>query len=92
MRHEFSRVPQEFPEDSTRCGRLMTRRSGFPGEMNGVVPPGTPLKLVPFEYRDVRLLPGRRQRRMLSARDYYLSVNEDDFLHGFRAAAGLSLS
>jgi uncharacterized protein len=46
-------------------------------------------KLEPFHDRGVRLLKSRWQEQYRSARDFYLSVSEDDILNGFRAAAAL---
>jgi DUF1680 family protein len=45
--------------------------------------------LEPFDYRGVRLLQSRWRDQYLSARDYYFAVDNDDILHGWRAAAGL---
>ena len=45
--------------------------------------------LQPFDYRGVRLLPGRWQAQFQAARDYYLGVADEDILCGFRHAAGL---
>ncbi len=42
----------------------------------------------PFEYQSVHLEPSRWQRQMAAARAFYLSVPDDDILHGFRRAAG----
>jgi DUF1680 family protein len=47
------------------------------------------LQLEAFDYRGVRLLESRWLNQFKSARDYYLSVSDDDILHGYRAAAGL---
>jgi len=47
-------------------------------------------KLEAMNYRGVRLGKSRWQEQYRSARDFYLSVSEDDILQGFRAAAGLS--
>ncbi|MBN2181353.1 MAG: glycoside hydrolase family 127 protein [Sedimentisphaerales bacterium] len=46
--------------------------------------------LNPFDYRGVKLGPSRWQKQYASARDFYLSVSNDDILHGFRLAAGLN--
>lgn len=43
----------------------------------------------PFDYRGVRLLESRWSAQFREARDYYLSVPDDDILHGYRKAAGL---
>lgn len=53
------------------------------GEMKGKT------VLRPFDYKYVALRPSRWQKQYQSARDYYLSVSDDDILHGFRRAAGL---
>ncbi len=42
-----------------------------------------------FDYDGVRLLPGRWRQQVLTAREFYLGLSNDDILHGFRAAAGL---
>ena len=42
-----------------------------------------------FDFDGVRLGPGRWQRQYQSGRDYYLSIPDDNVLHGCRAAAGL---
>lgn len=47
------------------------------------------LLLEPFDYDGVVLHESRWRTQMLSARDYYLSVSDDDILHGYREAAGL---
>ena len=46
--------------------------------------------LSPFDYEGVLLLPSRWQQQFASGCDYYLNVSDDDILHGFRKAAGLS--
>lgn len=46
-------------------------------------------KLQAFDYEGVQLLESRWQKQFQSARDYYLSVSDDDILHGYRSAAGL---
>jgi DUF1680 family protein len=47
------------------------------------------LKLQPFDYQGVKLLPSRWQAQFQSARDFYLNVSNDDILHAYRAAANL---
>ena len=47
------------------------------------------IKIEPFEYRGVRLRESRQLDQFLSAREFYLGLNEDDVLKGFRAAVGL---
>ena len=51
-------------------------------------PPKAPAKLEAFDYRDVRLLPGRFRSQVEAGRDFYFSVPDDDILHGFLVAAG----
>ena len=48
------------------------------------------LKIEAFDYRGVKLLASRWQKQFQAARDFWLGLPEDDILHGFRAAAGLS--
>ncbi|MBN1359749.1 MAG: glycoside hydrolase family 127 protein [Sedimentisphaerales bacterium] len=48
------------------------------------------IMLRPFDYRGVKLGRSRWQQQYASARDFYLSVSNDDILHGFRRAAGLN--
>ena len=45
-------------------------------------------KLEAFDYEGVRLLPSRWQSQVQAGRDFYARVDDDDILHGFRAAAG----
>lgn len=47
------------------------------------------VKVEPFDYAGVRLRESRWLRQYQTARDYYLSVSDDDILHGFRKAAGM---
>ncbi len=42
-----------------------------------------------FDFAGVKLRPSRWQRQYADARDFYLSLSNDDILHGFRAEAGL---
>lgn len=46
-------------------------------------------KIEAFDYRSVRLRPGRWKEQVEQARDYYLAISNDDILHGYRHAAGL---
>jgi hypothetical protein len=46
-------------------------------------------KLSAFDLREVRLLPGPLLRQYERTRDFYLNVNNDDILKGFREFAGL---
>jgi hypothetical protein len=46
-------------------------------------------RVEPFDYQGVRLLPSRWLEQVERNRSYYLSLTNDDILHGFRAAAGL---
>ena len=48
------------------------------------------LKIEAFDYRGVKLAASRWQKQFQAARDFWLGLPEDDILHGFRAAAGLS--
>jgi DUF1680 family protein len=52
--------------------------------------PASQIKIEPFDYRGVRLLPSRWQAQYQAARDFWLGLSEDDILHGYRAAAGLA--
>ena len=79
------KIPETAPAEAAR---LLAKRCVSMGETSVAVPPKGPFKPVSFACRDGRLLPVRRRRHRLSARDYCLGVNEDDTLHGFRAAAG----
>ena len=47
-------------------------------------------RLASFDYRGVRLLPGRWQQQSDAARDFYAAIPDDDILHAYRAAAGMS--
>ena len=47
------------------------------------------LVLEPFDYNGVRLRESRWQKQYQAARDFYLSLSDDDILCGFRRAAGL---
>jgi uncharacterized protein len=47
------------------------------------------LVIEPFNYDGVKLLSSRWQRQSQAARDFWMSLSEDDILHGFRASAGL---
>lgn len=55
----------------------------------GITPKGK-VVLRPFDYRGVSLGTSRWQQQFQSARDYYLSIPDDDVLCGFRRAAGLN--
>jgi DUF1680 family protein len=48
------------------------------------------VRLEPFDYEGVRLRPSRWQQQVQAGRDFYFSVSDNDILHGFRAAAGLT--
>ncbi len=51
----------------------------------------TPYKKVvlePFDYAGVTLRQSLWQRQAAAARDYYMSISNDDILHGYRVAAG----
>jgi DUF1680 family protein len=45
-------------------------------------------KIEPFDYRGVRLRQSRWQTQFQAAHQFWLSLPEDDILHGYRAAAG----
>ena len=51
-------------------------------------PRTAPARLEAFDYRDVRLLPGRWRSQVQAGRDFYFSVPDEDVLHGFFVAAG----
>ncbi len=51
--------------------------------------PASRIKIEPFDYRGVRLLPSRWQQQYQAVRDFWLAIPEDNILHGYRAAAGL---
>lgn len=55
------------------------------GDSPGTTPKGK-IVLKPFDYRSVSLGASRWQRQFQSARDYYLSVPDDNILYGFRRA------
>jgi DUF1680 family protein len=44
------------------------------------------IKLEPFDYKDVRLRPGRWHSQYQAALEFLLTFPEDDLLHGFRSA------
>jgi DUF1680 family protein len=46
-------------------------------------------RLETFDYSGVRLLPSRWTEQIDTARAWYMSISDDDILHGFRVAAGL---
>lgn len=46
-------------------------------------------KLDSFDYRGVKLLPGRFQRQVEQTRELYFNLPNDDILKGFRRQAGL---
>ncbi len=49
----------------------------------------TRAKVEAFDYQSVRLRPSRWQEQVEQARAFYLSISNDDILHGNRQAAGL---
>ena len=54
-----------------------------------MLPAGAPAPLLrPFDYDGVRLLPSRFADQVERARDTYSNAPDDDFLRGFREAAG----
>jgi uncharacterized protein len=66
---------------------------GLTAATRGIAAPArslpAPAKLEVFDYSGVRLRPSRWQHQYQLGRDFYLAVDDDDILHGFRAAAGL---
>jgi DUF1680 family protein len=48
------------------------------------------IKIEAFDYRGVRLRASRWQKQFQAAHDFWLSLPENDILHGYRAAAGLA--
>ncbi|HET7565822.1 MAG TPA: beta-L-arabinofuranosidase domain-containing protein [Gemmatimonadaceae bacterium] len=58
-------------------------------EQSNVTAAAVTTRLEPFDYNGVKLLPSRWQRQYEDARNTYLSISDDDILHGFRAEAGL---
>jgi len=69
---------REFLEAAPLAVYGLTRTAGTSG----------PAKLQAFDCEGVRLLPGRWQSQVQAGRDFYFSVEDDDILHGFRAASG----
>lgn len=51
--------------------------------------PSDRILIEPFNYQGVRLLDSRWKQQVQGARESYLSLSDDDILHGFRKAAGL---
>ncbi len=66
---------------------LVQTAKGVTGE---AAPAAGKVRLEPFDYRGVRLLPSRWSKQYQAARDFWLGLSEDDILHGYRAAAGLA--
>ncbi len=62
---------------------------GAPSQASAKPSPQPPYVLESFDYRGVRLLDSLWQKQFQAARDYYLSVSDDDILCGFRKDAGL---
>ncbi len=69
---------REFLKSAPLAAYGLTRAAGTSG----------PATLQAFDYEGVRLLPGRWQSQVQAGRDFYFRVEDDDVLHGFRAAAG----
>jgi DUF1680 family protein len=65
----------------------MAKQSG--GELGRGAPAHGKTILKPFDYRNVRLLPGRFLTQVEQARELYGSLSNDDILKGFRRMAGL---
>jgi len=47
-------------------------------------------RLEAFDYRAVRLLPGRWQQQSNAARDFYAAIADDDILYAYRTSAGVT--
>jgi DUF1680 family protein len=57
---------------------------------DGKTTPGLRVVLSPFDYQGVKLLHSPWQKQYASAREFYMSLSDDDVLKGFRAAAGMA--
>jgi DUF1680 family protein len=69
---------------------LVLAQSNMPGlDAAGKINLKGKVMLLPFDYRNVKLGSSRWQQQYQSARDFYLSVSDDDILCGFRRTAGL---
>jgi len=55
----------------------------------GAIRPKAANQLEPFEYRNVRLLPGPFWDRLTATREFYFGIPDDDIVKGFREKAGL---
>src|SRR5262245_39594234 len=53
------------------------------------VPQSKRIQLEPFDYDGVRLRESPWQKQYQAARDFYLSLSDDDILSGYRKAAGM---
>src|SRR6516165_11611107 len=62
------------------------------GPVGDAVQPVVPLKAVPFDLEDVRLLPGPFRHAMELDQKYLLALDPDRLLHTFRVNAGLPSS
>lgn len=56
--------------------------------MNVVEEKGT-MKLIPFDYSDVKLLDGKYKKQFCEMIEYFLAIPNDDILLGFRRRAGM---
>jgi DUF1680 family protein len=57
--------------------------------VNAQEAPPSRVRLEPFDYSGVRLLPSRFRDQYQATRDFYLALPDDDLVHGFRVQAGL---
>jgi uncharacterized protein len=87
-------VSDGFSESSASCRLRTVKRREFliaaPLAAYGLTrtaPKNELTKLDPFDYEAVRLLPSRWQSQVQSGREFYFGIEDDDILHGFRAAA-----
>lgn len=58
--------------------------------IDAVKPAAGTIKIEPFDYEGVKLLPSRWLNQYTNAHETYLAIPVDDILHGFRAEAGLA--
>ena len=69
---------------------LVLAQSNMPGlDAAGKINLKGKVMLLPFDYKNVKLGSSRWQQQYQSARDFYLSVSDDDILCGFRRTAGI---
>ncbi|MBU6401344.1 MAG: glycoside hydrolase family 127 protein [Verrucomicrobia bacterium] len=72
--------------------RLESARAASAAVAESSVSPVVPLKAIPFDLREVRLLDGPFRHAMELDREYLLSLDVDRLLHNFRVNAGLPSS